>query len=149
MVSMMNSYGFPLVILIGLSSAAAYAGDESPLPEPDKEMQAWFVLEPVFDVLDCGLEGYIQAGEVAEHLPELHRSYSMVMTYHMNVLKPNDEERERLADIHRYVTSAMDKDKDGSVSRFEYGEYVIDLIEATDDDGDAEVTREELSVDPG
>jgi hypothetical protein len=43
----------------------------------------------------------------------------------------------------------MDKDKDGSVSRFEYGEYVIDLIEATDDDGDAEVTREELSVDPG
>lgn len=107
--------------------------------------QARFVLEPVFDVLDCGLVGHVEAAEVDEHLGELHHSFRMTLAFHLGRL--NDDEHERRAELtalNASVIDALDADDDSQISMIEYRNYLVDLIESVDEDHDGEVSRKDL-----
>ncbi len=133
--------------LATLCLAAPQAFSDSQTEAPDMDIQAWFVIEPAFDTLDCVDEGFVQAAEVDEHLPQLQQGFSMLMTYHAKVGQPDDDEYNRLAEIDSYVRSAMDTNEDGDVSALELRAYLMELIEAADDDGDGVVTRDELAIE--
>lgn len=120
--------------------------DEPSGEAPDAAVQAWFVLTPSFDTLDCTNEGFISAAEVDEHLLTLQHEFSMAMTFHQNTSKPDDQAQKQLLEINDFLVQAMDQDADGLISAFEYRSYVIELIGQADIDGSGDVTPEELSV---
>ncbi|MEL7312377.1 MAG: hypothetical protein AAFN07_12745 [Pseudomonadota bacterium] len=108
---------------------------------------AHYLVTPVFDVLDCGAEGYVQAAEVDEHLGELHQRLPMTLAFHFTKLDLDDEpKRAELRKIDRHIKQQIDTNDDHIVSRIEYRIYMIDLLERIDADGDGEVTREDLAT---
>ncbi|MEL6302778.1 MAG: hypothetical protein AAFV47_06045 [Pseudomonadota bacterium] len=107
---------------------------------------ARFLIPPVFTVLDCTNEGYVQAAEVDEHLGELHQRYPMTLRYHlyqMSSLEPG--RKEMLAKLDQVARQKIDSNGDSVVSRTEYRTFLIQLLERVDLDGDGEVSREDLA----
>ncbi len=138
-----------IIVMLAMPSLAAagaeLSGNSVPPDAADEREQARFLIEPIFDLLDCGDEGYVQAGEVDEHLGELHRALGMARQYHENVNPGlSDTERNDLIRIESALRDDMDADGDDYVTKLEYRVRLIHLIHASDVDGDGEVTRDEL-----
>lgn len=111
--------------------------------------QASAFLVPVFDILDCTDQGFIESGEVDEHFAQ--------------VFNPMDRNRSRSLSRSEYLRygsaetlslreaafDGIDTDRDQSVSALEFRSYLFQIIEIADTDGDGEVTREELTGPAG
>ena len=130
-----------ILIVVSLGYQPAALAD----PPFSQLEQARFVLEPVFDVLDCGLVGHVEAAEVDEHLGELHHSFQMTLAYHLNRLADDEQQKKaELKALNDSVVIALDADENSQISMIEYRNYLINLIESVDADQDGEVSRKEL-----
>ncbi|MEM1092826.1 MAG: hypothetical protein AAGB27_04595 [Pseudomonadota bacterium] len=112
---------------------------------PSEQELAAFLLYPMFDVLDCTQQGFIEAAEVDEHLAflftPLDRDRSMALTPNEYVLAKTPEDRVR----QELIFARADSNGDRRLTVAEYRLRLIDLIDAADDNGDGEVTRSELA----
>lgn len=108
---------------------------------------ARFLLVPVFDILDCTSQGFIEAGEVDEHFPVLFNHFDKDLDRTIarsEYVGSRDSRRTRL---QARMFDEMDSNSDGVISPREYRAQVIRLIDAVDYDGDGEVTPAELKRD--
>lgn len=118
------------------------------LAEPSERELARFLLTPVFDILDCTQQGFIEAGEVDEHLSfmftPLDRDQSMAITPDEFVLASRSEDRR----MQEAVFSLADQNADGRLTVMEYRIRLMSMINSADDNGDGEVTQQELAAMP-
>lgn len=135
-----------LALLLCCSFGPTVVAADSANDAPSMPVQAWFVIEPAFERLDCTDEGYIQATEIDEHLQDFKVSFEMSLAYHRNVRKADAEMSARLQAIKDHISKSMDADGDGAVSTLEFRAYALELFHSADTDRDGEVTPEELSV---
>jgi hypothetical protein len=134
----------PLVaVALSLTSAASAQATEA----VGDHAQAKFIITPIFELLDCGDEGYVQAGEVDEHLGELYQNLHWARRYHEYVEPAmSDADKASLARTEEALLDSMDSNADDEVSRLEYRARLIELIVLSDIDGDGEVTLAELET---
>lgn len=115
------------------------------LADPTEERaRALFVLEPIFDLLDCTQQGHIEDSEVDEHFFHLFAPYDpdrKQWAPKRSFVKAGDPEERRMEEA---LFTAMDSNGDQKVSALEYRNQIIHLIRVADGDGDGEVTLEEL-----
>ena len=121
------------------SSAAAVSDDIG-----DDDL-ARFLLVPVFDILDCTSQGFIEAGEVDEHFPVLFNHFDKDLDRAIVRSEYVGSRDSRKTQLEARMFEQMDRNSDGVVSPREYRAQVIRLIDSVDYDGDGEVTPAELA----
>ncbi len=157
---MLYSNGILAVLVLSGAAAvlhpgAANASEELPASPADigvigdlgDDDLARFLLVPVFDILDCTNQGFIEAGEVDEHFPVLFNHFDKDLDRSLErkeYVRSRDAGQARL---EARMFDDMDTNSDDRVSAREYRAQVIHLIAAVDYDGDGEVTPEELARD--
>ena len=129
------------------ASEALPASPAAPATIGDDDL-ARFLLLPVFDILDCTNQGFIEAGEVDEHFPVLFNHFDKDFDRYLARSEYVGSRDSEQALLQARMFDAMDTNSDGVVSTREYRAQVIRLIAAVDYDGDGEVTPEELAYDP-
>lgn len=140
-------------VVLLLLPAVASAAEEPPAspaaaaPIGDDEL-ARFLLLPVFDILDCTNQGFIEAGEVDEHFPVLFNHFDKDFDRSLARSEYVGSRDAEEALLQARMFDAMDTNSDDVVSTREYRAQVIRLIAVVDYDGDGEVTPEELAHDP-
>lgn len=110
---------------------------------------AGYIVAPVFDMLDCTDQGFIESGEVDEHFPLLFNHYDRNLDSSLALGEFLGASDGREAELKRRMFADMDRNGNERVSPREYRDGVIALIRATDNNSDGEVTMVELTgVEP-
>ncbi len=132
-------------ILVALLVVFAAGASGSEQTEPSTGELARHLLLPIFDLLDCTDQGYIEAGEVDEHFPSLFGYHDKNRDFRLSRREYLSRVDDAKARLDLLLFKRMDEDKDDSVTTFEYRGEVMSLIRSMDADGDGETTLEELS----
>ena len=138
---MKQLYTAALCVAIGTSALADTLDTDEKITEADL---ARHTLIPVFDILDCTNQGFIDGGEIDEHFPVLFNHFDRngdAMLGRKEYVSSDDAGKARL---QAAMFDGMDTDADGKVTSREYRDQVIHLIRVADSDDDDEVTMQEL-----
>ena len=131
--------------LIALAGCVLIAGvnatDEPGTSDADL---ARFLFVPVFDILDCTQQGFIEAGEIDEHLPilfnPLSRGETRILGRDAFVTSEDADE----AALQEQLFETMDGNHDELVSAREFRDTLVRLLDEMDSNGDDEITMDEL-----
>lgn len=122
---------------------AAHAGEADANPEEHRKLAETLIV-PVFDMLDCTDQGFIESGEVDEHFPLLFNHYDRNLDSSLTAEEFAGKGEGREAERMRRMFADMDKNGNDRVSPREYRDGIIALIRAFDSNSDGEVTMAEL-----
>jgi Ca2+-binding EF-hand superfamily protein len=143
----MNSLRFvAVVLLVAMLSATdeARAGDAGSNVDETRKL-AEMLIVPVFDMLDCTDQGFIESGEVDEHFPLLFNHYDRNLDSSLSAEEfAGRADDADTAELKRRMFADMDRNDNGRVSPREYRDGIIALIRAFDSNSDGEVTMAEL-----
>lgn len=105
---------------------------------------AAFVLEPLFDTLDCDRKDAIDDGQIDEHFSQLFAPMDLDQSRSLTLSEFVRSSRTNARPRQEAVFSLADRNGDGLVSALEYGEFLVTMIGLADTDKDGDVTRVEL-----
>ena len=130
--------------IVALTLINGCAGEQAPGPAEIERKIAEQTLRAMFYTLDCTDEGYLEAGEIGEHMAQLFRPYDVDRSI---TLSAREFERAgRLSDPDLLATafSLSDSDASGEVTGREFEAYIARLLDVMDADRDGEITPAEL-----
>ncbi|MEM8683036.1 MAG: hypothetical protein AAGF72_06370 [Pseudomonadota bacterium] len=102
------------------------------------------MLLPIFDILDCTGQGFLEAGEVDEHFPNLFGYHDIDRDRRLTLTEFQHKTDKQKQLLDERLFRQMDRDRDNFVSTREYRDTLIDIIQSVDADGDGETTMAEL-----
>lgn len=132
-------------LLVAASSALISATGQAEDRETTSGELARHLLLPIFDILDCTDQGFLEAGEVDEHFPNLFGYHDRNRDFSLSLREyavSGDVNKRRMDQL---LFERMDNNSDGKVSPLEYRSEVMSIIESMDADGDGETSLEELA----
>lgn len=135
--------GWRALALIACGSLVAASAEELAIKDADL---ARYLFVPVFDILDCTDQGFIEPGEIDEHFPVLFNPMSGGETRVLDREAFVTSEDPAEAELQASLFARLDADRDERVSAREYRDGLYQLLEQMDGDGDYEVTMDELQA---
>lgn len=104
-------------------------------------------LLPMFYVLDCTDQGFLEAGEIAEHMAQIFRPFDRDNSRTLSRGEFSRAGNYHDAGLLDTAFTMSDANADGAVNSQEYRYYLERLIRTMDTDSNGELTLAELQVD--
>lgn len=133
----------PLLAAMLTATDEGRAGEAESSADETRKLAETLIV-PVFDMLDCTDQGFIESGEVDEHFPLLFNHYDRNLDSSLTAEEFAGRGDADEAELRRRMFADMDRNDNGRVSPREYRDGIIALIRASDSNSDGEVTMAEL-----
>lgn len=139
-----------LTLVIGAAvfvTVDAVADNRSTIAAQKREHQAHAqMVEPFFDELDCENLGYVQRGEVEEHIGPIFISFDADGSRDIDPLEWGSFPYMRDKPLLQLSFSVADRDRNNIVSFREFTDYLSLAVAALDADGNGELSPAELQA---
>jgi len=139
----------PQIVTVAATLTAGHALAEAPVSVSSKirEQAAHAqMVEPFFDELDCENLGYVQPGEVEEHIGPIFISFDADRSQNIDALEWRHFPYIRDKALMQLSFSVADRDGNNSVSFREFTEYLSLAVASLDSDGNGELSPAELDA---
>lgn len=145
----MNNTRSLLIIPALVLSGGLEAESPAPVATPDEGISleraaAAQFLKPYFNELDCEDLGYVQSGEVDEHLAGVFSSLDRDQSRAVSLKEWQNYPYLKNKPLNEIAFTIADADGNGQVDYRELGDYLVEAIRSLDSDHDDEVYPEDL-----
>ena len=138
-----------LRILYGMAvlpAGTAFADDPFPVSTEAELAAHAQIVRPFFNELDCENLGYVQPGEVDEHVGPIFISFDVNRSRDIDSSEWRSYPYMRDKPLMALSFRVADRDGDNVVSIREFTDYMRQAVAALDSDGDGEVSPAEMDA---